>query len=235
MSPATDPLVQILAQAAPLLCLDTCAVLDLMRDPTRTGTQVNNGACAKFLLERVDGGALVVVVAEQVATEFACHVQQVHDETQAAMKRLAGQIGQVDALVAVHALAPSAPLDTAHWSCHGAQTRQHAERWLAVALRLQHSDALAASAFRRVNQARAPARPGKDSSKDCLIVETYVDAVTRLRQAGFTAPAVFVSSNTKDFTDNNAAVLRPELAADFATAGLIYAPNFGAVRHHLGL
>lgn len=234
MSLATDPLVQILAQEAPLLCLDTCAVLDLMRDPTRTGTQANHRACAKALLEQVDGGALVAAVAEQVATEFACHVQQVHDDTQAAIKRLAGQIVQVDALVAVHALVPSAPIDTAHWSCHGAQTRQHAEHWLAVALRLQHSDALAARAFRRVNQARAPARPGKDSSKDCLIVETYLDAASRLRQAGFRAPMVFVSSNTKDFTDTNTAVLRRDLAKDFAAVGLLYAPNFGAAKHQLG-
>lgn len=236
MESASDPLAQIVAQAAPVLCLDTCAILDLMRDPTRMGTSVNNRTSAKALLELLEGPrTLMVVVAEQVATEFAGHVQHVHDEAKAAVERLAGQIAQVDALVALHALTPSAQIDTAHWTCHGTQTRQYVERWMATAIRLAHSDALAARAFRRVNQARAPARPGKDSSKDCLVVETYLDAVSQLRRAGFGAPVVFLSSNTKDFTDTNTAVVRPELAADFAAAGLTYAPNFGAAKHYLGL
>lgn len=236
MGPALDPLEQIATQAVPVLCLDICAILDLMRDPTRPGTGVNNRTAAKALLELLEGSrTLMAVVAEQVATEFAGHVHHVHDEAQAAVERLAGQIAQVDALVALHALTPSAPIDTAHWTCHSTQTRQYAERWMAAAIRLEHSDALAARAFRRVNQARAPARPGKDSSEDCLVVETYLDAVSRLRRAGFGAPAVFLSSNTKDFTDTNTAILRPELAADFAAVDLVYAPNFGAAKHQLGL
>ena len=45
-----------------------------------------------------------------------------------------------------------------------------------------------------MNAGVAPARRGKDSSKDCLVYETYLEAVAALRGAGVAAPIVFLSS-----------------------------------------
>lgn len=45
---------QIAAKNAPVLCMDTCSILDLMRDPTRYGTTTNDTNMSKYLLECID-------------------------------------------------------------------------------------------------------------------------------------------------------------------------------------
>ncbi len=43
----------------------------------------------------------------------------------------------------------------------------------------------------------APARRGKDSSKDCIVFETYLSCAGMLRTEGLAAPIVFLSSDTE--------------------------------------
>ena len=94
---------------------------------------------------------------------------------------------------------------------------------------------IASRAFLRLNQARAPARKGKDSMKDCVVIETYLDVAARLRAAGLKSKIVFASSNTKDYTGDTRRALRPDLAEEFALLEMEYAPNLAAARHLLGL
>jgi tRNA A37 methylthiotransferase MiaB len=85
-----------------------------------------------------------------------------------------------------------------------------------------------------MNACIAPARRGKDSSKDCLVYETYLEAVTSLRNAGVVKPIVFLSSNTKEYlTENN--ILRTGIAAEFSNINLKYVPNMSAAKFTLGL
>ena len=44
---------QIAAKGVPVLCVDTCSILDIMRDPTRNGANANNAKMTTHLLERV--------------------------------------------------------------------------------------------------------------------------------------------------------------------------------------
>jgi hypothetical protein len=89
-------------------------------------------------------------------------------------------------------------------------------------------------AFARMNAGLAPARRGKESSKDCLVYETYVEAVTALRRVGVATPIVFLSSNTHEyFTEGR--ILKSEIAAEFGKVNLVYAPNMSAAKHALGL
>ena len=236
MGLAPEKVTQIVAMDAPVLCIDTCSLLDLMRDPTRQGTSTNDAKVAQYLLERAEhGGILVILLAEQVRIEFTQHVDQIEVEAQAALTRLAKQVAQVDQLVATHDTGQPVMADTQHWTSHPARSRQLSERLVASAVLAEQSDEIAAKAYRRLNSAAAPARQGKESSKDCLIVETYLEAIARLRQAGLEQDAVFVSSNVKDYTDGNSTILRTELASEFIHLGMRYAPNFGAAKHYLGL
>jgi hypothetical protein len=82
-------------------------------------------------------------------------------------------------------------------------------------------------AFARMNARIAPARQGKDSSKDCLIFETYLEALQTLRQNGLTSPAALLSSNTDDY-DRQVSITE-ELAALSAT----YQPNMSAAKYAL--
>jgi hypothetical protein len=76
-----------------------------------------------------------------------------------------------------------------------------------------------------VNLARTPARKGRDSTKDCVAVETYLEAVRKVRAQNSAVRIVFVSSNTKDYADGGGAGLKPDLAADFAAVNMEYQPK----------
>ena len=236
MGLAPDKVTQIVAKNAPVLCMDTCSILDLMRDPTRHGATTNDINVSKHLLECIDQhGTLVTLLAEQVSIEFNQHVDKIEGESRAALERLAKQVAQVDQLVALHTTGQQVSAETQHWTAHPARSRLLSQRFVTSAFLAEQSDEIASKAYRRLNSASAPARQGKESSKDCLVIETYLEAIARLHQAGLQHTVVFVSSNTKDYTDGNSSVLRPELAAEFAGLNIAYAPNFGAAKHMLGL
>jgi hypothetical protein len=85
-----------------------------------------------------------------------------------------------------------------------------------------------------VNRAITPARKGKDSVKDCVVIETYLEAVGALRDAGAAMPIVFASSNVKDYCDESGR-LKSDIVQEFAALRLEFAPNLGAAKHFLGI
>ena len=110
-----------------------------------------------------------------------------------------------------------------------------AGRWLKVGTEVPDSEDIIGRAFLRLNEARTPARKGKDAMKDCVVLETYIDAVRTLRNAGRESPAVFVSSNIRDFAATDRTTIREDVRKEFEAIDLQYAPNMGAARGLLGL
>ena len=117
---------------------------------------------------------------------------------------------------------------------HVSQARQFAEKWIDAATLVRQGVEIPAKAVQRVLKARTPARKGKDSTKDCLVIETYLAVALQLRNAGLTAPIVFVSSNLRDYTEETGTRLRTDLADEFAALNLEFAPNLAAAKHLLG-
>ena len=81
----------------------------------------------------------------------------------------------------------------------------------------------------RVLKRQPPSRRDKDSTKDCLILETYLEHVRYARRAGLQERAVFISSNTADYAKSEAS-LPGELASEFGSVQLNYAPNMAAAQ-----
>ena len=71
--------------------------------------------------------------------------------------------------------------------------------------------------------------------KDCVILETYLEHIRKLRHDGITSPVVFVSSNIKDYAGTGGAVVRDDIRFEFDDLGLEYAPNLSAAKHFLKL
>ncbi|WP_338661314.1 hypothetical protein VQH23_13810 [Pararoseomonas sp. SCSIO 73927] len=227
-------LARIAGLALPVLCLDTCTVLDAMRDPTREQVKPHEREAGLSLLLAAEGGtALVALAADQVRLEFGGNIDLVEAEASRSLARLREQLGRIEGIAAVYGARGTA--DLAHLDDHVPRARRVAERWMAAAIEVERSPEVAARAFARLNAARAPARKGKDSMKDCVVVETYMEVAAKLRAAGLSSPIVFASSNTADFTDGPGSRPRAELVDDFAAARIEYAPNLGAARHLLGL
>lgn len=218
----------------PILCLDTCAILDILRDPTRRDVHIHEQEASLSLLQATESGSnLEALIADQVNTEFQDNVQKVEEETEDGLSNLRDQIDKLDKLATLHG--SPGQVDTNHWKDYAIRCRNVAERWLKASTPVSQSDQIVVNAFQRVSQARSPAQKGKDSMKDCVILETYLEYIHRLRNNGLTAAVVFVSSNTKDYAETNGAVVRKDIENEFKPLGLEYAPNMAAAKHLLGL
>ena len=223
----------IAASGIPVLCFDTCTALDLMRDPTRETVKAHERRGAKEILRSVEcANNPALLMAEQVQREFFENVGGVEEETRVALQKLKAQIERIDNVVAVYGAEGTTNLN--HLGNHVSQARQFAEKWIDAATLVRQGVEIPAKAVQRVLKARTPARKGKDSTKDCLVIETYLAVALQLRNAGLTAPIVFVSSNLRDYTEETGTRLRTDLADEFAALNLEFAPNLAAAKHLLG-
>lgn len=224
----------IVASGGPVLCFDTCTALDLMRDPTRETVKAHERRAALDLLTTVEtSGRLVLLMAEQVGREYRENVEVVEKEAGHALQKLREQMQRVDAVAAIYGALGEANLD--HLDNHTAQARQFADRWIGAAELVQQGPDIPLRAVQRVLAARTPARKGKDSTKDCIVIETYLDIVAQLRSAGLSAPIVFVSSNVRDYAEATGTRLQADLTSEFAALCLEFAPNLSAAKHFFGL
>lgn len=234
MSLNTSVIEDLVALNAPVLCVDTCTVLDVIRDITRETAVAHDANAGLALLAAAEAGSdLIVLMAEQVTIELAAHVAGVEVEARNALARFRAQAQRIHEVALAYGAQGMLPLD--HLEGHVARARTVLNRWRDVASVVPHNDGVASRAFKRVNEPRAPARLGKESMKDCVIVEAYIEAADQLRSAGLVAPIVFASSNTKEYFAPNTRSLKDEIAADLEDVGVEYAPNFGAAKHSLGL
>lgn len=218
----------------PILCFDTCSALDLMRDPTRETANASDRKTALNLLKSIEeSGYPVSLMAKQVSQEFNEHVDKIKEETATALQKLGEKLQRIDKIAGAYGA--SGLTNISHLDDYAERARKIADRWIASARLVGETDAVSLRALQRVLEARTPARKGKDSLKDCIVIETYLDIVKRLRSVNLSKPIVFVSSNTKEYTRESRRRLKDDLEKEFASVGLKYAPNFAAAKGYLGL
>lgn len=217
-----------------MLCVDTCTVLDVIRDITRETVFLHNVTAGLALLTAAETGpTLVVLMAEQVTIELADHVADVEGEAHKGLAKFQSQAQRINDVAAAYGA--QGILQINHLNDHVSRAKMVLDRWTTVARLVPHNEGVGSRAFRRVNEPRTPARRGKDSMKDCVIVEAYIEAARQLRAAGLTAPIVFASSNTKEYYAPNTTHLQCDIAADLGAVDVEYAPNFGAAKYSLGI
>ncbi len=234
MSLSSQEVSRLVGQGSPVLCVDTCTVLDVVRDITRETVTTSDVNAGLTLLSMAEAGSdLIVLMAEQVTLEIASNIASVEQEAQAALQKFLAQAQRIHDVAT--AFGAQGNLQVHHLNRHVSRAKPVLDRWKQVAQVVPHNDGVASRAFRRVNEPRTPARRGKESMKDCVIVEAYIEAASQLRAAGLTAPIVFASSNTKDYFAPNSRHLQNDIAGDLAAVSMEYAPNFGAAKHCLGL
>lgn len=224
----------LVSLGAPVLCVDTCMLLDVIRDITRDTVRPSDAGAGLALLKAAESGTgLVVLMADQVGIELALHVREVQQEAEDKLAKFREHAQRIHDVALLFGAAGA--MSTGHLHDHVNRARQVLDRWTAVALQASNSPEVAGRAVARVNAPRTPARRGKDSIKDCLIVEAYLEMAQQLRTAGLTAPIVFASSNTKEYHAPSTTHVPADFASDLAAVAMDYAPNFGAAKFSLGL
>ena len=233
MAASTADVAGLVALGLPILCFDTCTILDIMRDPTRDTVRAHDQRAALDLLTAMETGPrLIGIIADQVRLEFISNVDGVADETEHSLKKLRTQLARMDDIVGV--FGGVGRIDLEHFHDYVARTRAVVDRLMGSVRTIPQTPAIPSRALLRVNQVRTPARKGRDSMKDCVVIESYLDFASSLRSAGLKSKIVFVSSNTRDYTGETGRALKSDLAAEFG-AIMEYAPNLGAAKYSLGL
>lgn len=233
---APSELGRIIQANVPVLCLDTCSVLDVVRDPYRDTSQPHDAVAAAALLQALRVGPRVVgLLADQVRVELGSHFADVVAEAQRGLQKLSAHVARVDGLVS--AFGATVTTDLSPWNPHVANASNAVQQLIQASAIVAQSTAAQNRAFSRVMHARAPARKGKDSLQDCVVLETYLEVVDELRRHGLLAPVVFLSSNTNDYSESSTrrAQLHPGLVPEFATLNIQYATGYGMAKAALGI
>lgn len=234
MSLSQQDIDTIASLNAPVICVDTCTLLDVIRDITRETVTVGDAVAGIALLEAAEtGNDLVVLIAEQVTIEIAANAAEVEDEANRSLLKLQSQLKRIYDVTTAYGTQGSL-----NFSCidgHVNTAKKFLNRWTQITKLIPHNPGISSRAFQRVNIPKTPARKGKESMKDCVVVETYLEAVQQLRAAGLTNKVVFASSNTREYYAPNIKHLATDIDLDFSQIGLSYAPSFGAAKHILGI
>jgi len=234
MALSSTDLAKVVSLRAPVLMLDTCVLLDVIRDITRPDVHLHNVKAAMAMLQASESGKdLVVLMAEQVSTELRENLPNVEKGAKTSLEMFRTQAIRVDQVAAEFGAVGT--MATSHLADHVARARKTMARWERVSLPAVPSSSVPARAIHRVVDAIAPSRKGKDSTRDCLIFETYLEAAAQIRAASFTGKIVFGSSNVDDYVDKGTRKLHLVLETEFASHSMEYGMNFGSMQHLLGI
>jgi len=224
---------RVVGLGLPVLCTDTCAVLDILRDPTRDTARAHERLAAQALLAAMTTGPrLASLVADQVRREFAENLPKVEQEATQALTKLRERVIRTNEIDKV--FGGTGVVDLSHLDDHVQRARAVADDWMAASNTVSPSPAIAGRAFARLMEPRTPGKRGQ-SMKDCVVIETYLDVVSALRVAGLASRIVFASSNTADYANERRGVLNADLQAEITTLNIQYAPNLSAAKHWLDL
>ncbi|BBB59544.1 hypothetical protein UNDKW_1271 [Undibacterium sp. KW1] len=224
---------RIVASGSPILCFDTCSILDVMRDPTRESLNPLEIMAALDLLNKMEEGVeLIGLIATQVRFELSEHLNRVEDEARDSIIKWQNRTQKINAVSV--ALGATETTNLSHLDSHVARARAVVDRIIQAGKLFAQPLHVTEKAFARLNQARTPAKKGKDSMKDCVVIETYLSVVDTLRSSGLKSKIVFISSNTKDYAGDTGSKLKLDLASEFASRNMEYAPNMGAAKFFLG-
>ncbi|MBX9627000.1 MAG: hypothetical protein K2X82_24575 [Gemmataceae bacterium] len=203
----------------PVLLLDTCCILDVIRAPERGGKLAGCVEAASTLTATPTPYTLVV--GSFVPTEWDDNVQGVADSLIRHLEKMEEQAEHFHGLCRHLGIGLNfgRPLYTA--STLADRLRELSRRLIDTAVLLDpHPDA-EARAFNRVARTRRrPSRKGGEL-KDGTIFEEYLEFSRRLRGMGYLRKLVFCSSNTDDYCDPGV-IPHPDVAADCAAVGLAF-------------
>lgn len=235
MSTAAEVVGRVCAIERPVIFVDACSLLDVVRDPTREKFSGGHLAAAQEVLVWAEGkpASVSVLLTEQAHREAMENVERVEREAAQALERLDGSIRKVAEIGRVLGLPDvREPTKFAEIGI-GAAARRIFDRFLAAASIVDDEVASKARAMTRVSEGRAPASPGKQSAKDCLVIETCLYVARELRGAAFGGKMLFLTSNTTDYTSGPRGSLHQDLTGEFAAVQMDLAREFLAARYGL--
>jgi len=213
---------QLVAADLPVLFVDTCILLDVIRSIKRRFPQCAAQARALHSAVTVAPRRCVLVVSHLVQHEWGVHQQELLEEATRHLVEMEDQSGHFHDACSVFGIAPG--FGRANYAGHAVAAQLHdlSRQLIDSGIVVGPDNECSGRAMHRVTYNIPPSKRGGEA-KDCTILEQYLAVCGRLQAAGFARRRVFCSSNTNDYGE--AGGLHPQLAPDFAAVGLRFTTN----------
>lgn len=211
----------IVTHPAPVVFLDTCAILDVARASARSQSDSVSAATDLVALAARNPPGIHLLVVDLVLREWNDGIGTTSAEvarsigTYRDVVRTALEVGEMTDFVS-----PDGLLGLAE------KLRGRSEALLKACRQVARDSVATSAAFDRVVQLRRPSH--KRQIKDSYILEHCLAVSRTLRASGFQEPLLFVSSNLDDFAIKTTRTLHPELQDDFNSVQLQYAVTIGS-------
>jgi hypothetical protein len=223
---------QLRTDNRPVLFLDTCILLDVIRATYRClgSGYVQRGVELRTLLTS-NPPQCALVVASMVAKEWSDNAPNVREEVRAHLAKVQDQA--VHFHDACTALGVPLTFGRPFYPGVGLPDKLYdlSKALLDVSIRLDPDGGCESRGVRRVVAGMPPSRQGGEV-KDCVIVEECLELTRQLRGNCFAPKCVFCTSNTEDYGVPGV-VPHPVLAAEFAQIGLRFTTNLPWAVHEI--
>ncbi len=210
---STEQLVaRIIAQPGPVVFLDSCAVLDVLRAIHRTDTEpAVVHAVVKLLQPTTQADRIWLTTTELVLEEIGVNREAVVHELGAKLVAIENQIARLTTvagcLVSGHPDPAALPDDLRD------RIVSLTDRLILACSIFSGSEICRLKAMNRVIHRSHPSpKPGKPQPKDCIIFEEFLELARQLRGGGRFEAMCFVTSNKGDYGDPEEGPIATELA-----------------------
>ena len=220
--------VQVKKADSPLLFLDTCFILDIVRAPIRKQIGVQHIEAARTVnsLATQTPPRVSLVISEHVGLEFLNKIDKVEEETNNELRQVTGIHERMGVLSSANDTPSKIELSSFDF-------RQLAEHIVQASnILATHHDEIIKAYYRANLLVKPPAKKGKESQNDCLIIESYLRLAGVLYEAGFSHNMVFATSNINDYEQGHKK-LHPVLRTEFEAVKLEYTSSWLAARHEI--
>lgn len=214
----------IVQNPKPLILIDTCSILDIIRVPIReelNAEQLIGGA--QSLLENALGGKIYLAITSTVRIEYDTNLPEVQDGLKSLAEKREKQAKHYVLSTSLAGLPIAGAGPFAPDTLSGVLSQLAADI-VSHTYEIEGSDACSGRAMGRVVGNQAPASKGKSEAKDCHIIEHFLELARSLRSLGFSEKIAFVTSNSNDY--GKIGDLRPPLEDQFRVVDLHYVNNF---------
>jgi hypothetical protein len=225
MPSIADAVAQIQAADLPVLFVDTCILVDVIRAPVRPAELAGCGEAASELLHLVTTPPIgcSLVVASFVPGEWLEHAGREADNLRNVLSQIDRGAEELHRFCGLVGIVPPFPITEYRLLTLTERLHDLSGRLLDSALRLEPDRDCIIRSHARASSYTPPACKGQ--VKDATIIEECLEVSARLQAAGFARKRVFCTSNTNDYCERAPTRLHPSLAVDFGTAGLAFATN----------
>ena len=223
--------------STPVLILDTCALLDLIRVPLRSNDAnlvkaILLAARKVLLLAQSTPKSLCIVIPPLVPDEWEKNSPGVLEEVKQHFCKLDNMINIASATADCLAISNSKSLFSIHQLPE--TLLNLSKEILNSGIRLYSQDVVRLRASDRAANYIAPSSKG--AIKDCIIYEHALELFSELRHLSFVEKCVFMTSNTNDFCETtNKTMPREPIMAEMNAASFTLTTTWNWALHELGL